>query len=96
METNEHDFLPFWAIGRTTTWCVGAQLATRDGRRCGNAVITSRIDDLWEVTTDAGSVLRLLDEELTELFHPPLWLTSIPDSPALLARRRREQHLPTW
>jgi hypothetical protein len=89
-------FLPFWAIGKTKTPCVGAQLCTRNGRRCGNAVITALVSsksrsgqNLWELTTDAGNVIRVNDDELAELFYEPKWVVSVRDSPAFRARQRR-------
>lgn len=55
-----------------------AQLPTRDGRRTGNGVTIGLSDRQWEnsattylVVTDAGNILRLTENEMKELFHPP-------------------------
>ena len=71
--------LPPWATGKTDgTLCVGAQLATRDGRRIGNACITLRAHAfgvvVWGVLTDAGSFAHLTGSEIAEAFYPPRWV----------------------
>lgn len=92
------DLIPFWATGKTDVPCVGAQLCTRDGRHCGNAVITALISlksrsgqNLWEVTTDAGNVICMNDDELAEFFYEPKWVTSVQDSPAFRARQWQDE-----
>lgn len=77
-------FLPSWAIGKTNgTLQPGAQLCTRDGRRCGNAVITGPISEYghWPVLTDAGTMMNLLPAEIAELFWPPQWLMLLTTAP---------------
>jgi hypothetical protein len=81
--------LPDWATGTTTSWCVGAQLRTKDGRRLGNAVVASYHQgelSPWEVITDAGTTLRLNEAELDELFWPPSWVMNVASSPGIRAR----------
>ena len=90
-------YLPDWATGTTTSWCVGAQLRTKDGRRLGNAVIASyRLGELspWEVVTDAGTTLRLDEAELDELFWPPSWVMDVATSPGIRARAALAQPEP--
>jgi hypothetical protein len=90
-------YLPDWATGTTTSWCVGAQLRTKDGRRLGNAVIASyRLGELspWEVVTDAGTTLRLDEAELDELFWPPSWVMDVATSPGVRARTALAQPEP--
>jgi hypothetical protein len=90
-------YLPDWATGTTTSWCVGAQLRTKDGRRLGNAVIASyRLGKLspWEVVTDAGTTLRLDEAELDELFWPPSWVMDVATSPGIRARAALAQPEP--
>jgi len=90
-------YLPDWATGTTTSWCVGAQLRTKDGRRLGNAVIASyHLGELspWEVVTDAGTTLRLDEAELDELFWPPSWVMDAATSPGIRARTALAQPEP--
>jgi hypothetical protein len=91
------EVMPHWATGVTTSWCVGAQLRTKDGRRLGNAVIASyRLGELspWEVVTDAGTTLRLNEAELDELFWPPSWVMNVASSPGIRARTAMAQPEP--
>jgi hypothetical protein len=83
------DLLPEWATGRTTTFMtVGAQLRTRDGRRCGNAVVvdvakrgfnelTQSAIVLAAVATDIGTRMHLDETELIELFYEPEWTMDV-------------------
>jgi hypothetical protein len=75
--------LPEWAIGRTEgRYVLGAQLPTRDGRRCGNAHIIDIAGDNrspFLCLTDAGTELRLTASEVRELFHDPKWVSYVPD-----------------
>jgi hypothetical protein len=75
--------LPDWAsmpsngdytVPNTALW-------TKDGRRCGNAVmigISNRqyedMDTFYKIVTDAGSILNLNEKELMQLFHPPEYI----------------------
>lgn len=80
-----HDLLmPDWAVGTTDTWCLGAQLCTKDGRVVGNAVIVGeRVNaygrSFWPVVTDKGNSMRLTDGELDSMFHPPRWIMNLSD-----------------
>lgn len=77
--------IPDWAIGSCNgAYVVGAQLPTRDGRRCGNAHIIYIEPASWDesilvhtVLTDAGTTMKLTRNELKELFHSPKWVSSI-------------------
>lgn len=82
MDDHIEDPLPYWAETEITDRSylhLRASLPTRDGRRCGNAVIleigksTYTGQPLIIVCTDAGNVLKLSENELKELFHPPRW-----------------------
>lgn len=77
--------LPDWAEAHITDGSYlhrRASLPTKDGRRCGNAVIleigksTHTGQPLIIVCSDAGNVLKLSENELKELFHPPRWTMS--------------------
>jgi hypothetical protein len=86
---------PPWAIGRTRgQFVLGAQLATRNGRRTGNAHIVGFRDGLAgrvaEVLTDAGNRMSLTHRELADLFHPPRWVSDVAD---VLARFGRPEDL---
>lgn len=85
---NYEDYpIPDWAIGRCNgEYVLGAQLPTRDGRRCGNAHIIHIEPARWDKTvlvhtvlTDAGSEMRLTANELNEAFYPPKWVSSVDD-----------------
>lgn len=87
MGNMEHDELwPVWAIGCTDGELeLGAQLPTRDGRRCGNARIIEITKgrgllagkDIYVVLTDAGTRLHLTEAEVRELFHAPEWVSAV-------------------
>ena len=73
----------------------GTVLCTRDGRKTGNGVIMD-IEKLLDgrvyvylVVTDAGNVLRASPQELTELFHHPVWVCNPVQSPAWHAYVRK-------
>lgn len=85
---NYEDYpIPHWAINNCDgTYVLGAQLPTRDGRRCGNAHIIHIEPAIWDksvsvhtVLTDAGNEMRLTADEINELFHPPKWISSVDD-----------------
>lgn len=81
--------LPPWATGTTSDWCVGAQCATRDGRRVGNAAIVSfEAPDRWQAITDDGNWLTLNRAELDELFWPPQWVMDPRTAIGLSVRQR--------
>ena len=82
--------LPPWAIGRARgRLLIGAQLPTRDGRRCGNAHIVDIIpagngewqidQDTYHLLTDAGSEMRMLASEVHEQFYSPVWVSNVKD-----------------
>lgn len=78
-QPEEHDFIPEWATGcATSSTELGAQLCTRDGRRCGNAVVMEShkvIDKPFVIVcTDAGNLMTLSPSEVDELFYPAKWL----------------------
>jgi hypothetical protein len=68
--------LPPWALRLSdgNYMEVGAQLATRNGRKIGNAVVSSIADNIATVTTDRGSIVRLYPSELAEMFYPPRYI----------------------
>ena len=88
-ETQEDEQLPEWAIGLAYgEFVLGAQLATRDGRRTGNAHIIASgyvrfasldIPDylLYTVLTDAGNEFKMNEEELSDSFYPPYWVSDV-------------------
>ena len=76
--------LPDWADHRSDGEYLelGAQLATRDGRRCGNAFVNGlrTVRDLGQVAdivTDACSELTMTRGELEEFFHQPTLVMNI-------------------
>ena len=77
--------IPDWAIGKCNgAYVLGAQLPTRDGRRCGNAHIIHIEPASWDksvllhtVLTDAGTTMKLTRNELEGLFHSPEWVSSV-------------------
>lgn len=81
--------LPAWATGIAAGYDVGAQLATRDGRRAGNAVISAgpTTEGTFEVVTDVGTHLRLSAAEIEELFHPPRWTMAVETHPGVMRLR---------
>lgn len=79
--------LPEWAErasdGEYTE--VGAQLATRDGRRLGNAYvdavdIVGELGYLVTVITDMGNVCHMTLRELQEAFYPPQYMMNIEEA----------------
>jgi len=66
--------LPEWAVGRNSDLqlVAGAQLLTKNGRRCGNAAISCVHEEehgtVYCVVTDAGNPMRLNKDEVNELF----------------------------
>jgi len=79
--------IPDWAMTSCNGgYVLGAQLPTRDGRRCGNAHIIHIEPARWDETvlihtvlTDAGNTMKLTLNELGELFYPPMWFSSVDD-----------------
>lgn len=70
--------LPPWATGEAAGYLtVGAQLATRDGRVTGNAVVESidfsSNEPVATILTDAGHRLHFNEAEMQSAFHPPVW-----------------------
>lgn len=78
---------PEWAQGVAEGLEVGAQLPTKDGRRCGNAHIVHESIGVhpgghatlhqFRVLTDAGTELTLTPDEIEELFHPPTYVSDV-------------------
>lgn len=63
----------------------GAQLATRDGRRCGNAYVDrveahDRLGQVAVVVTDMGSTFRMTARELEGAFHPPAYVMKLDEA----------------
>lgn len=78
--------LPEWADrkGNGSYMITGAQLATRDGRRCGNGFVNHiswhshpSLSSLAHVVTDAGSMMRLTLREMWEHFYPPIYIMDL-------------------
>lgn len=66
---------------------VGAQLCTKDGRKCGNAFVNSLLQHselgmVAEVVTDSGNKFKLTEAELKELFHVPVYVMKIENARA--------------
>lgn len=83
------DRLPEWATGRATSSTdFGAQLSTRDGRRCGNAVVMEChliIDKPFVIVcTDAGNLMTLSPSEVDRLFYPAKWLMDPNTAPGVI------------
>ena len=79
---NAEDYpIPEWAEKRSNGEYmeIGAQLATRDGRRTGNAYVDDieqhdALGQLAIVVTDMGNSFRMTIEELAEAFYPPAYV----------------------
>lgn len=80
---------PHWASGPANgKYVLGAVLATRDGRRTGNAKIMAiRSVDYadgtpsqthYQAKTEAGNTAWYNAAELEERFYPPEWVARIP------------------
>lgn len=78
--------MPDWAINRAHgEYVLGAHLPTRDGRKAGNAHIiafeygTGVLNgmEIFVLLTDAGSELRLIKEEIADLFYRPEWVSDV-------------------
>ena len=97
LEDIDLELMPHWAIGRANGELVlGAQLPTRDGRRCGNGHIVAIAPARWDpdvtlshVLTDAGTHLKLTGEEVTELYYQPIWVSDVYE--VLLKFKDRDQ-----
>lgn len=85
---SESSLWPEWVKGRIEDGKIvlGAQLPTKDGRRIGNAVVYALSGTLelngeshyvYEIITDAGSSVKMLEEEIAEAFYPPEWIIDI-------------------
>lgn len=82
-----NNMLPDWAISLAHGKLVlGAQLATRDGRRTGNAHIIKIEDDfvddgptfqVYTILTDAGNTIRMVEMELNTYFHKPRYVSDV-------------------
>lgn len=87
---NTEDYpLPEWAEKRSDGNYMepGAQLATRDGRRLGNAYVDNlqqhdRLGQLAVVVTDMGNTFRMTIRELEEAFYPPAYVMRIDEARA--------------
>jgi len=82
IEALEALFLPRWAVAAhpaaPAPLQVGAALATKDGRRFGNALVFytdgAEAAPLFNIITDMGNTLTLTQEELDEGFYRPSWV----------------------
>jgi hypothetical protein len=72
--------LPQWAAHKANGdyTMPNASLPTKDGRVAGNAVMIGLSDKQWEglpvvykVITDAGNIMRMTEQEMKSVFHPP-------------------------
>lgn len=72
--------MPPWAAGRANGKYMQkkAQLATRDGRKIGNACVVHigfvNKRQVANIITDMGTRLLLSESELKQLFYPPVWV----------------------
>lgn len=76
--------LPSWAIASSTELVLGSHLATRDGRKTGNAHVVNispgprgTVKLLYTVLTDAGNEMKLNAAEVRELFHDPQYVSDV-------------------
>ena len=84
MDPHGLELLPSWAIGTSSTLVLGSHLATRDGRKTGNAHVIwvnrgsppSQIRNCT-VLTDAGNQMVLSPEEIDGLFWPPKYVSDL-------------------
>jgi hypothetical protein len=87
MENLFDEYLPPWAIKKSdgTYMEAGAQLATRDGRRMGNAYVDhlwghAKLGQLAYVVTDIGNTFNATAKELEELFYPPTYVMDVAEA----------------
>lgn len=70
--------LPEWAEQKSMGkyMQVRAQLLTRDGRKCGNAVVVEVLkgEEFARVLTDSGNVMTLNLQEMVSLFYEPKYI----------------------
>ncbi|BFM16247.1 hypothetical protein R50073_24300 [Maricurvus nonylphenolicus] len=73
--------MPPWAVGLCESYMeVGAQLCTRDGRRMGNAFVSSVEAGVATCITDMGNVFRFTESELESAFYPPEWKMDVSEA----------------
>lgn len=95
LEMNEEKFgaegfpLPNWAVKESdgNYMEVGAQLATRDGRKIGNAYVDCigphvPLGQVAVVITDIGNKVVMTAAELEELFYPPAYIMDVGEARA--------------
>jgi hypothetical protein len=80
---------PYWATGladpQQNYMQIGAQLATRDGRRCTNAVVAD-VDEfkspylLIKIITDVGNIFDLTLDEVEDRYYPPAYIMDLAKS----------------
>ena len=95
-DNNEEPFPP-WAsdYAHGDYMQIGAILPTRDGRIIGNAYVY-RIEfennrQVAYIKTDAESNAIMTREELTDLFHPPVWIKVFSDNKSPLVYPDKQQ-----
>ena len=93
------DMPPPWAAKPSNgNYIIGAQLPTRDGRRCGNAHIIEIAfsetlgQQLHTVLTDAGNTFRATVGELEGLFHPTVWAGDLSEILRKFSPREEQCH----
>lgn len=81
--------MPNWAVKESdgNYMEVGAQLATRDGRRIGNAYVNEIAPhDVFVrvaiIISDIGNVVTLTEREMEELFYPPAYIMDVEEARA--------------
>lgn len=87
---NAEDFMfPEWVERRSDGNYMepGAQLATRDGRMCGNAYVDGiephdSFGQVAVVVTDMGNSSRMTIQELEEAFYPPAYVMRLDEARA--------------
>lgn len=101
MASDEHEIsidelIPGWALRSTNGQLeLGSHLATRDGRRTGNAHIIAIEPAFWDssiplyrVLTDAGTTMALIEREIDQLFYRPKWVSDVAEVNRLFSRKK--------
>ena len=88
----DNTLLPPWALREATGEYreVGAQLCTKDGRKCGNAFVYAFAENHAEVITTSGTLMLLTEAEMAELFYPPQYIVDVEASRRKYAPRLLE------
>ncbi len=78
-------YLPSWAVAPANgQYTLGTHLATKDGRRIGNAHIVEIRESkyilgltIYMALTDAGNLVPFTAQELETVFHEPLYVSNL-------------------